>query len=180
MTKALEFASFLGLNGKMRPPLTSIQVRWIPPPDNWFKLNTYGSSLWNPGCVGGGGIIRNSHGDWVCGYARSVGYTTSVAAELWVLRGGINMCIDLRLATVEIELDTKLVVDLLQKDAGSLTGNDVILADCKECLKRILRVKIQHCFRKANKCANALPRIGTLLSQDFIVLSTPSRCRAVN
>jgi len=30
MTKALEFA-FLGLNGKVRPLLTTIQVRWIPP-----------------------------------------------------------------------------------------------------------------------------------------------------
>ena len=83
------------------------------------------------------------------------------------------MCIDLRLAAVEMELDTKLVVDLLQKDVGSLTGNDVILADCKECLKRIPRVKIQYCFREANKCADALARRDALLSQDFIVLSTP-------
>ena len=163
----------------MRPPLTSIQVWWIPPPENWFKLNTDGSSLGNPGRASGGGIIRNFHGDWVCGYARSVGYTTSIVAELWALRDGINMCIDLRLATMIIELDAKLVVDLLQKDAWSLTGNVVILVDCKECLRRIPRVKIQHCFRKANKCANALPRRGALLSQDFIVLSTPqqmSRC----
>ena len=71
------------------------------------------SSLGNLGRVGGRGIIRNSHGDWVCGYARSVGYMTSVATELWALRDGINMCIDLRLAVVEMELDTKLVVDLL-------------------------------------------------------------------
>ena len=112
MIKELEFA-FLGLNGKMRPPLTSIQVRWIPPPENWFKLNTDGSSLGNPGRASGGGIIRNFHGDSVCGYARSVVYTTSIVAELWALRDGINMCIDLRLAIVEIELDAKLVVDLL-------------------------------------------------------------------
>ena len=56
---------------------------------------------------------------------------------------------------------------------GSLTGNDVILADCKECLKRIPRVKIQYCFREANKCADALARRDALLSQDFIVLSSP-------
>ena len=35
--------------------------------------------------VGGGGIIRDSKGDWVSGYARAIGFTTSVAAELSAL-----------------------------------------------------------------------------------------------
>ena len=44
--------------------------------------------------------------------------TTIVAAELWALRDGINLCIDLNLTNVIIELDTKLVVDLLQNEEG--------------------------------------------------------------
>ncbi|KAK7850105.1 hypothetical protein CFP56_001656 [Quercus suber] len=79
----------------------------------------------------------------------------------------------MRLAAVEIELDAKLVVELLQKDVGNSTGNDVILSDCKEWLKRIPRVKIRHCFREANKCANALARRGALLYQDFLVFTSP-------
>ena len=35
---------------------------------------------------------------------------------MWVLRDGISMCINMNLATVEIELDAKLVVELLKKD----------------------------------------------------------------
>ena len=30
-------------------------VKWEPPPQNWHKLNTNGSSLGNPGRAGGGG-----------------------------------------------------------------------------------------------------------------------------
>lgn len=59
----------------------AIQVRWNKPPEGWFKLNTDGASHGNPGKVGGGGIIRNSHGFWIKGYSRSIGYTTSVIAE---------------------------------------------------------------------------------------------------
>ena len=34
-------------------------------------------------------------------------------------------------------------------------------------------VKIQHCYREANKCANALARKGALLSQDFVIFLEP-------
>ena len=61
------------------------------------KLNSNGSSMGNPGRVGEGGIIWDSNGDWVSGYARAIGHTTNVATELWALRDGINLCIDLNL-----------------------------------------------------------------------------------
>ncbi|KAF3953637.1 hypothetical protein CMV_020937 [Castanea mollissima] len=52
----------------------------------------------------------------VSGNARAIGHTTSVVAELWALRDGINLCIELNLAIVLVELDVKLVIDLLMKD----------------------------------------------------------------
>ena len=81
-----------------------------------------------------------------------------MAVKLWALRDGINLCIDLNLENVIIELDAKLVVDLLMKDERNSNGNEVIIADCKEGLKRIPWVRIQHCFREANKCADTLAR----------------------
>ena len=123
--------------------------------------------------VGGGGIIRDSKGDWVSGYARAIGFTTSVAAELWALWDGINLCIDLNLENVIIELDAKLLVDLLMKDERNSNSNEVIIVDCKEGLKRILRVKIQHCFREANKCADTLARSGAVSPHDFVVFQFP-------
>ena len=107
------------------------------------------------------------------GFARAIGTTTSVVAELWALQDGLNMCIELNLPVVIIELDAKLVVDLLKKWGGSLNGNDVIVADCKESLKKIPRTIIKYCFREANKCADALSRKGALFSQDFLSFSFP-------
>ena len=136
-------------------------------------MNTNGSSLGNLGRAGGRGIIQNANGEWVGGFARAIGTTTSAVAELWALQDGLNMCIELNLPAVIIELDAKLVVDLLKKWGGSLNGNDVIVADCKESLKKIPRTIIKHCFREANKCADALARRGALFSQDFLSFSFP-------
>lgn len=146
---------------------------WHPLPDNWFTLNSDGSSLGNLGRVGGGGIIHNSHGEWVSGYARAIRHTTSVAAELWAQRDGINLCIDLNLTDVIIEMDDKLVVNLMQNGRERPSGNDVIIADGKEGLQKIPRARIQHCYKEANKCAEALIRKGALLSQDFVILHFP-------
>lgn len=49
---------------------------------SWHKLNLDGSSLGNLGRAGGGGLIRDNRGHWIKGYARNIGHTTSIAAEL--------------------------------------------------------------------------------------------------
>ena len=168
LAKATEFA-FLGPSRKLRRTRTIINVKWNQPPANWYKLNSDGSSLDNPGRAGGGGIIRNSNSEWVAGYARAIGCTTNVAAKLWALRDGLNICINLNLPAVEVELDAKLVVDLLGNENSGLNGNDVLIANCKERLKQIPRVKILHYFREANKRTDALARRGALLINDFVI-----------
>ena len=101
---------------------------------NWYKVNSDESALGNLGLAGGGGLIRNDKGEWIRGYARAIGSTTSVAAELWALRVGICLCLALNLQAVVFELDAKLVIDLLNKEENSMNGNEIIVADCKEGL----------------------------------------------
>jgi len=150
-----------------------IQVQWLPPSSNWVKLNSGGSSMGNTGLAGGGGLIRNERGEWLKGYARAIGITTSVVAELWALRDGIRLCSALKLPAIIVELDSKLVVDLLNKELDNPNGIDVLVTDCRESLKALPCVRIQHCFQEANKCADALPRRGALLSQDFSIFIDP-------
>lgn len=39
-----------------------MQVQWIKPREGWYKLNTDGASLVNPGKVSGGGLVTGEHG----------------------------------------------------------------------------------------------------------------------
>lgn len=59
-----------------------MSICWEKPCSGWFKLNTDGSSLGNPGLAGGGGLIRDENGDWVVGFARKIGIASSFMAEL--------------------------------------------------------------------------------------------------
>ena len=119
--------AYLGITEKHMKTRTRIQVRWLPPPINWLKLKSDGSSMGNPRIAGGGGLIRNEIGEWVRGYARAIGCATSVAAKLWALRDGIRLCISLKILALVIELDAKLVIDLSKKDVENLNGISVWL-----------------------------------------------------
>ena len=73
---------------------------------------------------------------------------------------------------VLIELDAKLVVELLQKDECSFNSNDTIMADYKAGLQKIQRTGVLHCYREANKCADAFARRGALLPHDFVIFQS--------
>ena len=112
------------------------------PPLNWYKLNLDGSSLGNPSLAGVGGLIRNDKGEWIKGYARAIGLTTSVAAELWALGDGIKLCISLKIPAVITDLDVQLVVDLLGKNDGHPNGIGALVSDCKAGLREIPMLQI--------------------------------------
>ena len=107
------------------------------------------------------------------GYAQAIEVTMSVATKLWVLRDGIWLCISLNLPAMEIELGVKVVINLMGRENGRSNSTNVIVSDCKEGLKKIPFVRINYCFREANKYANALARRGALLPIDFFIYIHP-------
>uniref|UniRef100_A0A2N9HXU9 CCHC-type domain-containing protein n=1 Tax=Fagus sylvatica TaxID=28930 RepID=A0A2N9HXU9_FAGSY len=116
--------------------MISTPIKWVVPPLGWFKLNTDGSSLGNPGLAGGGGIIRNHEGDWVGGFSRAIGITTSVQAELRALKDGLNLAIDLRILNLEIEMDSLVAVELVNSITTPNTFLSTIVTDCRSLLER--------------------------------------------
>ena len=50
---------------------------------------------------------------------------------------------------------------------------DELVADCRERLKEIPMVRIQHCYRETNKCVDALARKGALMDQNFTIFLIP-------
>jgi len=73
------------------------RVRWEKTPHGWVKLNTDGAAAGNTGLAGCGGLLRDEHGNWLAGFARRIGTTTSFVAELWGLRDGLSLCYNLNI-----------------------------------------------------------------------------------
>ena len=78
--QALEYFYCVGKLGSLKNKVVC-NISWIRPPTGWCKLNTDGASLGNPGRAEGGGVIRDCEGRWMRGFARSIGFTTSIMAE---------------------------------------------------------------------------------------------------
>lgn len=85
-----------------------------------------------------------------------MGFTTSVAAELWALRDGIKLCIALKIPVVIFELDVQLVVDLMKKLDSLPSGIGALVSDCTAGQREIPMVQIHHWYGEANKCADSL------------------------
>lgn len=102
----------------------------------WLKLNTDGSAVGNSGIAGGGGLIRNENGDWIMGFAKSLGITSGVMAELWALKYSLTLASQLRIADLCVEFDAELIVLLLNNYLINNLMLEPLLGDCKTLLKR--------------------------------------------
>ena len=172
INQALEFFFYVGKARSQRQSVM-IPVKWLKPPTSWMKLNTDGASLGNPRATVVAGLIRNCSGGWVKGFSRSVGFATSITAEFWALRDGLILAAQLGIKDIEVELDAKIVVDLVQ--SNTIVNNSFLpfLNDCRSILSSFHQVRVGHTFREANRCADALARKGCSLKEDFVVFDYP-------
>jgi ribonuclease HI len=164
---ASEFYYLIGSYSKVKLK-SPIPVKWTLPPLGWFKLNTDGSSLGNPGLAGGGGIIRNPLGEWVGGFSRAIGFTTSVQAELRALKDGLLLAIDLEILNLEIEMDSLVAVDLINSSITSNAFLSTVVDDCRSLMERFELRSLKHIFREANGCADLLAKAGCVQHPDFV------------
>ncbi|KAF3686055.1 hypothetical protein FXO37_00003 [Capsicum annuum] len=71
--EAVEF-SLLVNRKPLNPMLRTINIKWHPPSEASYKLNSDGSCIGNPGVGGIGEVIRNNSKGWVIGYAKKLQY----------------------------------------------------------------------------------------------------------
>lgn len=83
------------------------------------------------------------------------------------------MCINLNINALEVKIDARVVADLMNYAGSSNAVNSSLVADCRNLLSQVPQVKVMHCHREANRRADALARLGTSLSSNFVYFSSP-------
>ena len=172
LDRAVEFV-FCACNHSATKRRILKSIRWEKPSEGWLTLNTDGSLTGSGGLAGGGGLIRDGNGSWVTGFARKIGTATSFLTELWALRDGLRLCLQIQAQTVCIELDAKAVVDALSSHSCTNTVIYSIMEDCRHLVNQIPQTRVKHVYREANRCADLLAKIGTGLQNDFVIFSNP-------
>ena len=72
-----------------------------------------------------------------------------------------------------MELDAKVVVDLMQSSKSSNNSFSSLLNDYKYLLRQFHQVRISHVFREANRSADHLVKGGCTHIGNFVVLDSP-------
>ena len=162
----------IGMKTKIHPSKICVLVAWQKPPFGWAKLNTDGSTLGNPGRAGGGGVIHDHSGHWIKGFSRALGTANSFTVELWAFRDGLIIVKDLGLSSLIVELDALSVIHMLSSDKPCPIM-EPLLFDCRSLCKAIPNKWIQHVYREANQCADALARLRSSVVFSFVVFVEP-------
>ena len=74
---------------------------------------------------------------------------------------------------LEVELDTKVIMDSINSSNSSNATYSSLLFDCRLLLEKIPHTKVKHVFWEANKCADALARKGCNSQEEFVIFYVP-------
>jgi len=144
---------------------SKILIRWHSPPAGWTLLNTDGASKGNPGRAGGGGVLRGDKGEWICGFGESMRVCTTMKAEIKVVLRGLKIAKSLDITRLWVQVDSFNLVELLKGESHSCAEHAPIVSQCRAIINHEgSEVLISHCYREANKIADALANIGCNLT----------------
>ncbi|KAF7843689.1 reverse transcriptase [Senna tora] len=140
-------------------PKETVMIKWTKPSPPFLKLNVDGSCSNNH--MGSGGLIRDEFGNHILSYCHNPGYGYALMSELWALQIGLTLAINMNIQQLEIETDSSVVKQLMEKnDLPNTSKYFTVISNCRSLLTSLQAWKIQHCFREANRSADALANHG--------------------
>ena len=131
-------------NSPSKSSRIQVQVKWSKPQPGWVKLNIDGSVIGDPKKAGGGGIFRNSEGDWVVRFVKKFGNVSSNTAELWALKEGLLIAKHLGIDNLCVDLDGTFFVYLIINPTGVNLNLEPLLSDCRNLTKSFLNCLVKH------------------------------------
>ena len=102
-----------------------------------------------------------------------IGATNNFMAELWGLRDSLILCCNLHLPSLIVELYAKAIVDAFLNLNYENNVMSLILDDCRQLVTQFHWIRLKHCYREANRCADALARRGAEQDIDFLSFLSP-------
>ena len=98
---------------------------------------------------------------------------TSIIAEFWALRDGFRLASQMGITHLIVELDAKVIVDLILSNNTSNRAYTPLLNDCRYLLSHFQHYKINRVYQEANRCADLLAKEACSCLTAFVVLDNP-------
>lgn len=153
----------LNIKGKFTAPKDPMEVRWIPPPPTWHKVNFDGAAQGQPGIAACGGIVRNYRGFVRGTFAAPLGIQTSMFAEIMGFLWAVKICRQKGWFPLWIESDSMVVVTKVQNKSMEVPWQ--LRTEWENCIQFLegQQYRISHIFREGNAVADAMANEGLSL-----------------
>ena len=133
-------------------------IKWQAPPLSCFKLNFDGSvTNCSAAC---GFVIRDGDGRPIVAEASNAGKTTVPVAEATALRNGLVAAKQKGLRRLQVEGDSKLVIDAVNGVSAPPWRLKKIIEDIRMLAQDLEAIHFKHIFREANFVADAIADLG--------------------
>ncbi|KAL3360803.1 hypothetical protein AABB24_013986 [Solanum stoloniferum] len=151
--------------------ITSKMIKWIKSSGTTWKLYTDGSYIKNQDKAGAGGILRNKIMSMILAFSYPTQFCTNNYSEAQVALIGISWCSNQWFEALEVELDSTIVVQMINgicKPHWRILG---IIDEIKFLIKhKNIGVIVKYCYREASEVADALAKYATQIQDPKIIL----------
>jgi len=156
-----------------------IAVAWEKPELGWFKLNTDGSSLENPGISGAGGLTRDHTGNLIFAFSEYIGIGSNNKAELLGVLIGLRKCKAMGLHNIVVKLDSSLLVTWFEKGSCRVWYLEDFWEEIVFLLSG-LNTRIKHVLREGNQAADWLSKSGSAgITHDYTSNNIPKELKGI-
>ncbi|XP_062020762.1 uncharacterized protein LOC133737169 [Rosa rugosa] len=141
------------------PPQNSLHtIVWQPPPPKAMKINFDGSG--QDSSTTEEFVIRNKEGIPLFAAAKGFGKTTVPVAEATALRNSLDWALRLNYLNVQVEGDSKVVIDAVLGRTHPSWRIAKIIQDIRHLASRFTTITFRHIYRKANFVADSIAHLG--------------------
>ncbi|CAL8992017.1 unnamed protein product, partial [Prunus brigantina] len=125
------------------------------------------------GRIAAGGVLRDSSGQWMRGFAVNLGVGQVLEAELWGIYLGLKLAWDIGCSAVVFESDSATAVHLLNKNVEDLHHLATMLWGCKDYINKNWVCSIHHVYRECNMVGDKLAELGSCLELGLSTFQDP-------
>ncbi|KAF5469518.1 hypothetical protein F2P56_013583 [Juglans regia] len=127
------------------------QCRWQPPPAGVLKLNIDGATFHEQCRSGVGMVLRDERGKVLLTASKPKhDVSDPIEIEFLAVLRGLQICFPLGISELEVESDSLLVVQKINKEQESMSIWGNLVSEIKRMLQRFPKVIIQHKGRLAH------------------------------
>ena len=153
----LSFPQLYEWSGRPSSRVSFQIVRWTAR-SGFLTMNTDGCSKGNPGCSGGGGILRDALGGPILAFSAFFGIRSSLHAEAPAMLIGLRLCVKQGFVKVDLQSDLQVLVGIIQR---RLRCPWQIRTEIEQIWDLTVAVaRVSHCYRETNRVAGILANVG--------------------